>query len=94
MFELSKSLEFKFFEFQNFEFLISETGFFREQKYFSMFFTAKYCKTSKLRWKNVISVQNMSAKGDDGENSRKRGATTNSEEPPKKKSKQGIKMHL
>ena len=47
--ELSESLEFKFSKFQNFEFLISETGFFREQKYFSMFFTAKYFKTSKLR---------------------------------------------
>ena len=95
MFELSESLEFKFSKFENFQFLISETVFLREKKYFSMFFTVKYFKTNKKRWKNVISVQNMSAKGDDGDNSRKRGVTNaNSEEPPQKKSKQGIKMHL
>ena len=95
MFELSKSLEFKFSKFENFQFLISETGFFREKKYFWMFFTAKYNKTSKIRWKNMISVQNMSAKGDDSDNSRKRGITNaNSEEPPQKKSKQGIIIHL
>ena len=50
----SESLEFKFSKFQNFQFLISETGFLEKRSIFALFFTAKYYRTSEIRQKNVI----------------------------------------